>query len=144
VDLREVSREVAEAIRVAMPAAPRLQVSGEAWALGSPARFRQVIFNLVKNAAEAAGPAGEVDVEVGYDRDAARVLVSDTGPGVPPTVRDRVFEPFYTTKTTGTGLGLALARAIAQAHGGDVELEPASAGARFSLRAPRAREGAST
>jgi signal transduction histidine kinase len=144
VDLREVSQEVAEAIRVAMPEAPRLQVVGEARALGSPARFRQVIFNLVKNAAEAAGPAGRVEVEIGYDRDAARVVVSDTGPGVPSTLRDRVFEPFYTTKTTGTGLGLALARAIAQAHGGDVELEPGSCGARFSLRAPRVREGAWT
>jgi len=68
-------------------------------------------------------------------------VVSDTGPGIPPDLRARVFEPFFTTKSTGTGLGLALARAIAQAHGGDVELEDAAAGTRFCLRAPRGLGG---
>ncbi len=144
VDLREVSQEVADAIRVAMPDAPALHVAGAGHALGCPARFRQVIFNLVKNAAEAAGPAGKVEVEVGCDLDTTHVVVSDTGPGIPADRRERLFEPFFTTKATGTGLGLALARAIARSHGGDVDLEDAAVGARFSLRAPRRQEGAGT
>ena len=141
VDLRQLSQEVVEAVRAVMPEAPEVRVAGAGDALGSAARYRQVLFNLVKNAAEAAGPAGRVDVAVECDREVARVVVSDTGPGIPPDLRARVFEPFFTTKSTGTGLGLALARAIAQAHGGDVELQDAAAGTRFCLRAPRGLGG---
>jgi signal transduction histidine kinase len=48
--------------------------------------------------------------------------IADSGPGVPPELRDRVFEPFYTTKTIGTGLGLPLARDIVERHGGVLEI----------------------
>jgi two-component system, NtrC family, sensor kinase len=145
VDLRAIAEEVAEALHVTMPQAPPVRVDGNGAALGRPAPFRQAIFNLVKNAAEAAGPSGLVEVEVRCEGGTARVEVSDTGAGIPAELRDRLFEPFFTTKATGTGLGLALARAIAQAYGGDVDLEtdPSGAGGtRFTLRAPRCAEGA--
>jgi signal transduction histidine kinase len=137
VDLRRLSEEVAEEVRMAVPAPPALRVAGSGEALGSPARLRQVLFNLVKNAAEAAGPMGLVEVEVASSGDTARVVVSDTGPGVPAHLRDRLFEPFVTTKLKGHGLGLALARAVAQSHGADVALEDSDVGARFVLSAPR-------
>jgi signal transduction histidine kinase len=56
-------------------------------------------------------------------RPAARITVSDSGPGIPPEHLDRIFEPYFTTKEGGTGLGLALAHKIIQEHGGSIEAE---------------------
>jgi signal transduction histidine kinase len=143
VDLREVCEEVAEALRMtAGPRAPAIVVDGEGTALGTRCRFRQVVYNLAHNAAEAAGPAGTVRVEVRSGPEAVSVAVSDTGAGVPPALRDRVFEPFFTTKAAGTGLGLAIARTIANVLGGDLELDAGEGGgARFTLRVPPPARG---
>jgi signal transduction histidine kinase len=143
VDLREVCEEVAEALRVAAgPRAPAIAVAGEGTALGTRCRFRQIVFNLAHNAADAAGPSGSVRLEVRRGEATVAVAVSDDGPGIPPEARARIFEPFFTTKPTGTGLGLAIARAISNALGGDVEVEAgARGGATFTLRVPCLAEG---
>jgi signal transduction histidine kinase len=140
VDLRDLCEDVVRRlIESAAPGASRVAVRGGAVALGDPAKLRQVVFNLVKNAVEAAGPAGEVGVEVGGAAGEARVTVRDSGPGVAAEARERLFEPFFTTKPSGTGLGLAVSRAIARAHGGDIEIAGAEHdGAAFTLRLPRA------
>ena len=63
------------------------------------------------------------------------ISVSDTGPGVPEQLRERIFYPFFTTKQTGSGVGLATAQKIAASHGGALELAPGAArGATFQLR----------
>ena len=106
-------------------------------------QFRQVVYNLAKNAAEAAGPRGAVEIRVSDDGPIARVAVSDTGPGIAPDLRERIFEPFFTTKPTGTGLGLALARAIAGALGGDIEVDRSEVGGARSRCACRGWKGQS-
>jgi two-component system, NtrC family, sensor kinase len=122
----------------------RLRVDGAGLARGDGPRVRQVVFNLMKNAIEAAGPAGEVDVRVGEaGPEHVEVVVSDTGPGVAPEARARLFEPFFTTKEAGTGLGLAVSRAIALAHGGDIDVRNGEPGAIFTLRLPRTLEARS-
>ena len=89
-------------------------------------KLRQVVLNLVGNAVEAARETGAAapDVELSWElRDGRATLqVDDRGPGVPPEARARLFEPFFTTRSSGHGLGLAIARTLARAHGGDVEL----------------------
>jgi signal transduction histidine kinase len=143
VDLRDVCEEVADALRMAAgPRAPAIAVEGAGTALGTRGRFRQIVYNLARNAADAAGPSGAVRLEVRSAADAVAVTVSDTGPGVAPELWDRVFEPFFTTKPAGTGLGLAIARSIANVLGGDVELAAGDGGgARFTLRVPPAAGG---
>jgi signal transduction histidine kinase len=112
-------------------------VTGAGAVQGSPQKLRQVVLNLVKNAAEAAGPGGRVDVAVEGSDDWAVVSVSDTGPGITPEIRPRLFEPFFTTKGAGTGLGLAVSQGIVRAHGGEIELDVLGAGgARFAIRLP--------
>jgi signal transduction histidine kinase len=113
-------------------------VDGEALAIGDREKLRQVLFNLVKNGVEAAGPSGTVKVVVGHSGRGVEVAVSDTGPGIPPEDRPRLFEPFFTTKASGCGLGLAVSRAIALRHGGDIESsnDCTSGGAVFTLRLP--------
>ncbi len=142
VDLRELCEDVAGRLRAtAQQGAIRLAVRGSALAVADRARLRQVVFNLVKNALEAAGPAGEVDVVIGASERSVEIAVSDSGPGLAPEARARIFEPFFTTKPEGTGLGLAVSRSIARAHGGDIDIGAGGAGgAVFTLRLPRAAE----
>jgi two-component system sensor histidine kinase PilS (NtrC family) len=108
---------------------------------------RQVLWNLLRNAAEALEPrGGVVAVSARVEGDLAVLEVRDDGPGMPPEVLERVFEPFFTTRARGSGLGLAITHAIAEAHGGKVSLESRpGAGTVVTLRFPRvarAPEGA--
>ncbi len=143
VDLHTLCEDVSGRIRLsAQRAGVRISVDGAALALADRPKLRQAVFNLMKNAAEAAGPAGDVRVRIGASGEVVELAVADTGPGIAPEARGRIFEPFFTTKPTGTGLGLAVSRAIARAHGGDIDVRNGDAGgAVFTLRLPRAPEG---
>jgi len=91
-----------------------------------PAKIRQVLVNLVQNAAEAFDErGGHVAVRVGPfpHGDGVVLAVADDGPGIAPAVRERVFQPFFTTKFSGTGLGLAISKSIIEQHGGRVEID---------------------
>jgi len=145
VDLRRICDEVIERLRESrLLEGVEVTVRGSGEVEGQPLRLRQVVLNLVKNAAEAAGKGGRVEVQVRSEGGAVEVAVGDNGPGLREAeaeAQSRLFEPFYTTKPTGTGLGLAVSRAIAQAHGGDVSAgRSALGGALFTLRVPRALE----
>ena len=69
----------------------------------------------------------------------SRIIVQDNGPGIPPASRDRVFQPFFTSKRNGTGLGLALVQKIIVFHNGRINIDrAASGGASFQITLPRA------
>jgi signal transduction histidine kinase len=107
---------------------------------GTSSKLRQVLLNLIKNAIEAAAPAGRVDIHVDETHECSRVTVRDSGSGLDAEARERLFEPFFTNKPRGTGLGLAVSQAIARAHGGEIVADaPGSGGACFVLCLPRAR-----
>ena len=118
--------------------------------------IRRVLTNLVENAIQAAEGAGrvpEVLLRVEGEgtseesRGRVEIIVDDNGPGVPATARERIFDPYVTTKENGTGLGLAIVRKIVIDHGGDVTLanEPAPlGGARFKVTLPPSGPAAAT
>ncbi|HVO20946.1 MAG TPA: ATP-binding protein [Anaeromyxobacter sp.] len=143
VDLRALCDEVV----ARLSGTPVLQgvqvaVAGRGSAAGDAPKLRQVVVNLVKNAAEAAGPGGRVELEVTEDGERVSLGVSDTGPGLSQEVRARLFEPFFSGKDGGTGLGLAVSKGIVEAHGGAIDAESLSrGGARFSVRLPRRLPG---
>jgi signal transduction histidine kinase len=102
-----------------------------------PAQLRQVLVNLLENALHAVGPRGEVRVVGALRNGSAEIVVADSGPGVDPAIRRRLFEPLVTTKARGIGLGLAFVRRIVERHGGSVTYEGAPGeGARFVVRLP--------
>jgi len=108
-----------------------------------PDQLRQVIWNLLANAAQAireSGQGGTVRVSCGPAPDGGAALsVADDGPGIPPAERARIFTPFFTTKPSGTGLGLAVVQRIVDGHGGSIAVDPAPGqGARFTVRLPPA------
>jgi two-component system, NtrC family, sensor histidine kinase HydH len=93
--------------------------------------------NLVRNAVQASPSSGQVRVAVRRMPEGIILTVEDEGPGISPADAQRVFEPFFTTRTTGTGLGLAVVRRVVLAHGGTVSVgQRPGGGALFELRLP--------
>ena len=88
--------------------------------------LQQVVLNLLTNARDAVDGGGEITVETSRaagELDAVRLLVRDTGPGIPPEALPRIFDPFFTTKAEGTGLGLSVSYGIVRDHHGTVDVE---------------------
>jgi two-component system C4-dicarboxylate transport sensor histidine kinase DctB len=115
------------------------------WAAAGPVEL--AVSNLVRNAIEASAGSSPVACELAIDGEWAEVRVRDHGPGIPPELLDKVFEPFVTTKTErgGVGLGLAITRDMITQLGGEVRLENApSGGACASIRLQRCRESAAS
>lgn len=103
-----------------------------------PGVLRQVMFNVLQNALHAAGDGGHVTFAVEAGTDTVVFRVSDDGPGIPPEVRARLFQPFFTTKAGGTGLGLAIVHRLVAAMGGTVEVDSCEGrGTCFTIRLPR-------
>jgi two-component system, NtrC family, sensor histidine kinase PilS len=104
-----------------------------------PAKLRQVLWNLLRNAADAAALGGRhVRVDARREPDATTLVVADDGPGIPADQLTQIFDPFFTTKSKGTGLGLATCHAIVTEHGGhlDAVSEPGK-GTRMTVSLPR-------
>jgi signal transduction histidine kinase len=100
-------------------------------------RLRQVIANVVVNAAEATASTGKITIDARAEADLAILTVADDGPGIPGDMLAQVFDPFVTTKPRGTGLGLAIAHAIVDAHGGRISIASSpTTGTCVSLQLP--------
>jgi signal transduction histidine kinase len=106
------------------------------------ARMERVFVNLLQNAAEAMNDDGSIRIAAATENGCVLLTFEDTGPGISPAIRERLFEPFATHgKRTGLGLGLALSRQTVLDHGGDMWVAPADgSGAKFYIRLPRAGE----
>ncbi|MEO7327783.1 MAG: ATP-binding protein [Minicystis sp.] len=105
------------------------------------------LVNVLANALQAMPRGGRLAVDVRLTTDAEQrwlsIAVSDSGPGIPPEVVGRIFEPFVTTRATGTGLGLALTKRVLDGHGGVIDVRSAPGqGATFTLRLPLTTEPA--
>ncbi|NUM87790.1 MAG: GHKL domain-containing protein [Bdellovibrionales bacterium] len=108
---------------------------------GRPAQLAQVIVNLLNNSFDAISALKEkwVVLEARESGEVAEVIVTDSGPGIPPPVRERLFQPFFTTKEIGkgTGIGLSISRNILLDHGGSLSLDAECGNTRFILRIPK-------
>jgi signal transduction histidine kinase len=127
-------REAAENQRVEIA----LEAPEDAVIAADPSRLERAFGNLLANALEVMPAGGRVELRAITENGSVLVSVKDTGPGIPPEVRERLFEPFASAgKRSGTGLGLALARQTVLDHGGDMwaESEPGR-GATFFIRLP--------
>jgi len=138
VDLVELLEElgrtgVPDGVRVAV----RANGTGHRTIMGHYDPLRRAFANLLRNAAEAMKGQGAIDVTVTGDGSGLAVTIADHGPGIPDDLRQRVFEPYFTTKADGTGLGLALVRQTLEAHRGTIALTATpGGGATFAIVFP--------
>lgn len=138
-DLSILARDVVSRMRAA--AAQKrvvLEVRGSQpiWARGDPLLLRQVVTNLVLNSIEAVAAGGHVRLEVASHSGKAMLSVADDGPGVPEKYRDRLFEPHFTTKSSGSGIGLFVSYGIVRQHGGQLLYNGGPNGAIFTVVLP--------
>lgn len=146
VDAQELAESLRQHARQSIPnAAERFEASAPALTFHTdPELLEQVLLNLLRNAADAAGdtPGARVRFEIAASGAGVLLRVSDNGPGLSEEARRRLFEPFYTSKASGTGLGLSISRKLTEALGGTLRLENAPAGGAVAeIRLPGAFNG---
>jgi two-component system sensor histidine kinase AtoS len=130
VDIGALAREVAISARLATGSVcPPIQVAGgdSVGVHGDLDMLRAALLNVVMNACQAAG-SERVDIAVSIESGSCRVAVHDRGPGIPADARERVFEPFFTTRAGGTGLGLAIVKRLLELHDGSIDLKDRAGG----------------
>ncbi len=136
VNLRDIVSGTVESLRTdgvefSIECNPGLRI--EADAVG----MRQALTNLIRNSIEAMEGKGRVSISIEEAGGFAEITISDTGPGIPEGTRERIFQPFFTTKERGTGLGLAIVERTVVMHKGSIELvDKDGKGACFRLRVP--------
>jgi len=116
-------------------------------AVGDMSQLQQVFTNLFINACDAMGGKGKLDIAAEFvpERETFRIEVSDTGPGIPQDIQDKIFDIFFTTKPVGkgTGLGLSISQNIIKIHGGQLSfVSPPGGGTTFVVELPPSRTGA--
>jgi len=143
VSLRTLAHSEIERVRLLHPDAAVTMSGPEVIAHADAAKVSSILRNVIDNAMRAAGPQGKVHVVVREQDHSAITEIWDSGPGVPPSERERIFERLVrldhgrANDTGGSGLGLAIARGYARAHGGDLSCEdPRGIGAMFRLVLP--------
>jgi signal transduction histidine kinase len=131
-------------VRLIRPAAQRqgVRVELRRFAAGLPAvaldpeKFEEAVWNLATNALEAMPAGGDLVIDVAVRDGTLSVVVSDTGPGIPPEIRSDIFKPYFSTKSRGTGLGLALTEKLVGQHRGEIECRTGPGGSSFHLAFP--------
>jgi signal transduction histidine kinase len=147
-DISKLVRHVVDDRRTTTPAMIETHLGGGVEVIADPLSLRRVVENLVDNAIDSLeGAAGHVAVETEIVRDAtgpcARLVVRDTGVGMPAAQQARIFEDFYTTKAGGTGLGLSIVRRLVMDVGGSIQVDSeVGRGTRFVIDIPLAADAA--
>jgi two-component system sensor kinase FixL len=118
----------------------RVAIEGEAPPIMADVELLKIVFlNLLINSAQAMKGQGAVTIDISSEPGVCRVVITDSGPGIPAEIRSRLFTPFVTTKSRGTGLGLSTVRRLLEAHNGDIRVDsPQGGGARVTVTLPLA------
>lgn len=98
--------------------------------------LKQSIANVLINAGQAAPIQGHISITTEIKKDRLFIKITDNGPGIPDEIKEKIFKPFFTTKTTGTGLGLAMVKRVIEAHAGNIFFQSGPKGTLFIIEIP--------
>lgn len=113
---------------------------GDLEILADPEQLKQAIINIINNAQQAIGRNGKIHIRTALLKDSVAIEISDTGGGIPRDILDSIFNPFFTTKSSGIGLGLAITHRIVEMHGGEIEVRShEGVGTTFTIKLPLER-----
>ncbi len=98
--------------------------------------LKQSIANVLINAGQAAPIQGHISITTETKKDRLLLKITDNGPGIPDEIKEKIFKPFFTTKTTGTGLGLAMVKRVIEAHAGNIFFQSGPKGTLFIIEIP--------
>jgi signal transduction histidine kinase len=138
-EIADLARPQAAASNIAVIAAPEASAADDVEISLDSDLFKQAVLNLVVNAIQAMPEGGELRFEASATKDTAEIRISDTGCGIPPDLKEKIFRLYFTTKTGGSGIGLAMTFRIIQLHDGTIDFssEPGK-GTTFVIRLPLA------
>jgi hypothetical protein len=138
-EIVDLARPQAAAANIQVVAAPQASAADGVEVGVDSDLFKQAVLNVVVNAIQAMPEGGELRFEASASKDTAEIRISDTGPGIPPDLKEKIFRLYFTTKTGGSGIGLAMTFRIVQLHDGTIDFssEPGK-GTTFVIRLPLA------
>jgi len=123
-----------------IPKAVKIKLNSQKIIVNCDSRKIEAVFtNIITNASQAMDGKGEIKIKVVEDEEDALIKFEDSGPGMPKSVMQKIFDPLYTTKDTGTGLGLSICKNIVEQHGGNIEVS--SPPTVFTVRLPKNLRG---
>ncbi len=138
VNLKEVVDDTLKLMRISaknqhINLSDECQGSDELNVYGDPLLLKQALLNLCLNAVHAMGSGGELTIGCSHEKGKISLRVQDTGSGIIPEAQEKIFDPFYTTRTEGTGLGLAIVKRIVEQHNGIIWFESSNKGTIFFI-----------
>jgi signal transduction histidine kinase len=138
INLKKLHNSVLSQIKIPDDIQVKVRIDDELTLDADHQLLKRVFINLITNAIQAMPTGGELTLEAQtMDDKNVRVVIEDTGVGIPEGIKDKVFQPLFTTKSRGQGFGLAVCRRIIEAHGGTINFESqAGKGTRFTLIFP--------
>ena len=138
-EIADLARPQAAAANIRVLATPQASAADDVEVSVDSDLFKQAVLNVVVNAIQAMPEGGELRFEASASQDTAEIRISDTGPGIPPDLKEKIFRLYFTTKPGGSGIGLAMTFRIVQLHDGTIDFssEPGK-GTAFVIRLPLA------
>jgi len=139
---RQSVEEILKSIIVGIdiPKEVKIKLNSQKIIINCDSRKIEAVFtNIITNASQAMHGKGEIKIKVVEDDEYALIKIEDSGPGMPKSVMQKIFDPLYTTKDTGTGLGLSICKNIVEQHGGTIEVS--SPPTVFAVRLPKNLRG---
>ena len=139
ISVRDLLNNVAQTLQGQLGGQTELRVSVTDESLtvaANPDALKGALLNLITNADQAGNGRASILLHGHRFGDALHLCVTDDGPGIPEELRERVFEPFFTTRPQGTGLGLSVVKAVAASHGGEVSVATSNLGTCFTIQLP--------
>jgi PAS domain S-box-containing protein len=143
IEVREFLEESVSAYRGAEKVTIDLDMTGSVSCSADREALRKILVNLLENALEAMQQEGRILLRTESREGMLYISVIDSGPGIPPEIEERLFEPYFSTKTNGTGLGLAISQSLAREMDGEIRIRNRSeaSGVEATLRLPLSRDG---